>query len=191
MDGIPGATAEAVAAGDRLAVAQSGRPSDEGRRMSQTTEQAESTDIDIAEILARIPHRYPFLLVDRAEDYNAHKSIVGIKCVTVNEPFFQGHFPGNPVMPGVLIIEALAQTGAVLMSKSLEVDTEGKTIFFMSVDNARFRTPVRPGDVLRMEVEVLRARSSIFKFKGVAKVGDKVAAEVEFAAMVVETGPKA
>ncbi|PIC00386.1 3-hydroxyacyl-ACP dehydratase FabZ [Caulobacter sp. X] len=159
--------------------------------MSQTNEQATSTDIDIAEILARIPHRYPFLLVDRAEDYNAHKSIVGIKCVTVNEPFFQGHFPGNPVMPGVLIIEALAQTGAVLMSKSLEVDTEGKTIFFMSVDNARFRTPVRPGDVLRMEVEVLRARSSIFKFKGVAKVGDKVAAEVEFAAMVVETGPKA
>ena len=159
--------------------------------MSQTTEQAASTDIVIAEILARIPHRYPFLLVDRAEDYNAHKSIVGVKCVTVNEPFFQGHFPGNPVMPGVLIIEALAQTGAVLMSKSLEVDTEGKTIFFMSVDNARFRTPVRPGDVLRMEVEVLRARSSIFKFKGVAKVGDKVAAEVEFAAMVVETGPKA
>src|SRR3989338_2553030 len=155
MDGIPGEAAEAVAPGDRLAVAKSGRPSDEGRRMSQTTEQAASTDIDIAEILARIPHRYPFLLVDRAEDYNAHKSIVGIKCVTVNEPFFQGHFPGNPVMPGVLIIEALAQTGAVLMSKSLEVDTEGKTIFFMSVDNARFRTPVRPGDVLRMEVEVL------------------------------------
>ena len=149
-----------------------------------------SAAIDIAEILNRIPHRYPFLLVDRAEAYRPHQSIVGIKCVTINEPFFQGHFPGNPVMPGVLIIEALAQTGAVLMSKSLEVDTEGKTIFFMSVDNARFRTPVRPGDVIRMEVEVTRARSSIFKFKGVAKVGDKVAAEAEFAAMVVET-PKA
>ena len=147
-------------------------------------------NIDIAEILNRIPHRYPFLLVDRAEDYRPHQSIVGIKCVTINEPFFQGHFPGNPVMPGVLIIEALAQTGAVLMSKSLEVDTEGKTIFFMSVDNARFRHPVRPGDVIRMEVEVVRARSSIFKFKGVAKIGDKVAAEAEFAAMVVETPTK-
>jgi 3-hydroxyacyl-[acyl-carrier-protein] dehydratase len=110
--------------------------------------------------------------------------------VTINEPFFQGHFPGNPVMPGVLIIEALAQTGAVLMSKSLEVDTEGKTIFFMSIDGVRFRNPVRPGDVIRMEVEVTRARSSIFKFKGVAKVGDKVAAEAEFAAMVVETPTK-
>ena len=158
--------------------------------MSQTETAAPQTDIDIAEILNRIPHRYPFLLVDRAEAYEPHKSIVGIKCVTVNEPFFQGHFPGNPVMPGVLIIEALAQTGAVLMSKSLEVDTAGKTIFFMSVDNARVRNPVRPGDVLRMEVEVLRARSSIFKFKGVAKIGDKVAAEVEFAAMVVETPTK-
>ena len=174
-----------------MAVAHGGRPRDEGLSMGDHAEQAVQTDIDIAEILARIPHRYPFLLVDRAEDYNPHQSIVGIKCVTVNEPFFQGHFPGNPVMPGVLIIEALAQTGAVLMSKSLEVDTEGKTIFFMSVDNARFRKPVRPGDVIRMEVEVLRARSSIFKFKGVAKVGDKVAAEAEFAAMVVETGPKA
>jgi 3-hydroxyacyl-[acyl-carrier-protein] dehydratase len=158
--------------------------------MSQSEIAAPLASIDIAEILARIPHRYPFLLVDRAEDYVPNTSIVGIKCVTFNEPFFQGHFPGNPVMPGVLIIEAIAQTGAVLMSKSLEVDTEGKTIFFMSVDNARFRNPVRPGDVLRMEVEVLRARSSIFKFKGVAKIGDKVAAEVEFAAMVVET-PKA
>jgi 3-hydroxyacyl-[acyl-carrier-protein] dehydratase len=86
--------------------------------MGQDAEQTVRTDIDIAEILARIPHRYPFLLVDRAEAYEPHKSIVGIKCVTINEPFFQGHFPGNPVMPGVLIIEALAQTGAVLMSKS-------------------------------------------------------------------------
>lgn len=174
-----------------MAVPHGGRPRDEGLSMGQDAEQTVRTDIDIAEILARIPHRYPFLLVDRAEAYEPHKSIVGIKCVTINEPFFQGHFPGNPVMPGVLIIEALAQTGAVLMSKSLEVDTEGKTIFFMSVDNARFRNPVRPGDVIRMEVEVVRARSSIFKFKGVAKVGDKVAAEAEFAAMVVETGPKA
>ena len=145
------------------------------------------TEIDITEILARIPHRYPFLLVDRCEEYRPSQSIVGIKCVTVNEPFFQGHFPGYPVMPGVLIVEALAQTGAVLMSKSLEVDVGGKAIFFMSLDNCRFRSPVRPGDVIRLNVEVLRARGDIFKFRGKAVVGDKVAAEAEFAAMVVET----
>jgi 3-hydroxyacyl-[acyl-carrier-protein] dehydratase len=146
------------------------------------------TEIDIIEILARIPHRYPFLLVDRAEEYRPHQSIVGIKCVTANEPFFQGHFPGYPVMPGVLIVEAIAQTGAILMSKSLDVDVAGKTILFMSVDNCRFRTPVRPGDVVRMPVEVLRARGDVFKFRGRALVGEKVAAEAEFAAMVVETG---
>lgn len=146
-----------------------------------------AAEIDIIEVLARIPHRYPFLLVDRAEEYRPHQSIVGIKCVTANEPFFQGHFPGYPVMPGVLIVEAMAQTGAVLMSKSLEVDTRGKTIFFMSVDNCRFRSPVRPGDVIRMPVEVVRARGDVFKFRGRALVGDKVAAEAEFAAMVVET----
>ena len=132
-----------------------------------------SSEIDITEILARIPHRFP--------------SIVGIKCVSVNEPFFQGHFPGYPVMPGVLIVEALAQTGAVLMSKSLDVDVGGKAIFFMSLDNCRFRSPVRPGDVIRLNVEVLRARGDIFKFKGVAEVNGKTAAECEFAAMVVET----
>ena len=93
-------------------------------------------NIDMQEILRRIPHRYPFLLVDRAEDYRPHKSIVGVKCVTMNEPFFPGHFPGNPVMPGVLICEAIAQTGAVLMSKSLNADVEGKAIMFMSLDNA-------------------------------------------------------
>jgi len=144
--------------------------------------------LDHAEIARRIPHRYPFLLVDRAEDYRPHQSIVGIKCVSINEPFFQGHFPGNPVMPGVLIVEAIAQTGAVLMSKSLDADVTGKTIFFMSLDNGRFRHPVRPGDVLRMPVEVLRARADVFKFRGRAMVDDKLAAEVEFAAMVVETG---
>ena len=146
------------------------------------------TDIDITEIVARIPHRYPFLLVDRAEAYRPHQSIIGVKCVTVNEPFFQGHFPGYPVMPGVLIVEAMAQTGAVLMSKSLDVDTEGKTIFFLSLDNCRFRSPVRPGDVLKMHVEVVRARAKLFKFKGEAFVEGKAVAEAEFAAMLVETG---
>jgi 3-hydroxyacyl-[acyl-carrier-protein] dehydratase len=140
----------------------------------------------MTEILRRIPHRYPFLLVDRAEAYRPHKSIVGIKCVTMNEPYFLGHFPGNPLMPGVLIVEALAQTGAVLMSKSLNADVEGKTIMFMSMDNVRFRAPVRPGDVLRMLVDVVRARDIVFKFRGQAFVGSRLAAEAEFAAMVVE-----
>jgi 3-hydroxyacyl-[acyl-carrier-protein] dehydratase len=146
--------------------------------------------IDMQEILRRIPHRYPFLLIDRAESYQPHKSIVGIKCVTMNEPFFQGHFPGNPVMPGVLIIEALGQTGAVLMSKSLGLgvsDIEGKTILFISIDNCRFRAPVRPGDVLRMNVEVTKHRADLFKFQGKAFVNGKAAAEAEFAAMVAST----
>ena len=145
------------------------------------------TEIDSTEVMARIPHRYPFLLVDRCEDYVAHTSIVGIKCVSVNEPFFQGHFPHYPVMPGVLIVEAMAQTSAVLMSKSLNVDVADKAIFFMSLDNCRFRAPVRPGAVMRLAVEVTRARGDIFKFKGRALVDDKVAAEAEWAAMVVDT----
>lgn len=156
-------------------------------KKTETAAADEVPPIEMAEILRRIPHRYPFLLVDRAEDYRSHQSITGVKCVTVNEPYFQGHFPGNPVMPGVLIIEAIAQSGAVLMSKSLNADVSGKTIFFASVDNCRFRHPVRPGDVLKMPVEVLRARGDLFKFRGKAMVGEKLAAEVEFTAVVVET----
>jgi 3-hydroxyacyl-[acyl-carrier-protein] dehydratase len=153
--------------------------------MSDTTQGA-GAEISYAEILHRIPHRYPFLLIDRAEHYVANESIVGIKNVTFNEPFFEGHFPGNPVMPGVLIIEAIAQSGAVLMSKTLDVDPTNKTIFFASVDNTRFRNPVRPGDTLRMHVNIIKHRGGLFKFTGQARVGDKVAAEVEFAAMLVE-----
>jgi 3-hydroxyacyl-[acyl-carrier-protein] dehydratase len=144
--------------------------------------------IDYAEVVRRIPHRYPFLLVDRAEDYRPNETIVGIKNVTYNEPFFQGHFPGNPVMPGVLIVEAMAQTGAVLMSKSLDVDVEGKTIFFTTIENGRFRQPVRPGDTLHLVVTVLRHRGGLFKFRGEGVVDGKVVAEAEFAAMLVETG---
>jgi 3-hydroxyacyl-[acyl-carrier-protein] dehydratase len=142
--------------------------------------------IDAAEILRRIPHRYPFLLVDRAVDYVPSTSIRGIKCVTYNEPYFPGHFPHEPVMPGVLQIEAMAQTGAVLMSKSLDVDVTKNTILFMSVDNARFRRPVRPGEVLEMPVEVMFHRRNIFKFRGRAEVAGEIAAEAEFAAMKVE-----
>ena len=145
------------------------------------------SEIDITEIMQRIPHRIPFLLVDRCEDYVTSQSIVGIKCVTANEPFFAGHFPDYPVMPGVLIVEAMAQTSAVLMSKSLSIDPAGKAIFFMSLDNCRFRAPVRPGAVLRMPVEVTHSRRDIYKFKGRAMIGDKVAAEAEWAAMVVDT----
>jgi 3-hydroxyacyl-[acyl-carrier-protein] dehydratase len=145
--------------------------------------------LDIKEIIQRIPHRYPFLLVDRARDYVPFKSIVGIKCVTYNEPYFQGHFPHEPVMPGVLQIEAIAQTGGVMMSKSLDVDVTRNTILFMSVDNVRFRRPVRPGDVLEMPVEVVFYRRNIFKFKGQALVNGELATECEFAAMKVELQP--
>jgi 3-hydroxyacyl-[acyl-carrier-protein] dehydratase len=145
------------------------------------------SQIGIDEVMRRIPHRPPFLLIDRAEDYVENQSLVGIKLVTINEPYFAGHFPGRPVMPGVLIIEAIAQTGGVLMSKSMDVNVENKGIMFISVDNCRFRHPVRPGDVLRMPVEVMRARGDVFKFRGRGMVGDKVAAECEFAAMLVET----
>ncbi len=152
----------------------------------ETTEAQEIPAIEMAEILRRIPHRYPFLLVDRATDYVANESITGWKCVTINEPFFQGHFPNNPVMPGVLIIEALAQSGAVLMSKSLNADVTDRTIYFMTVDNCRFRSAVRPGAVLRMSVVVLKHRGDYFKFRGEARVGDTLAAEAEWAAMVVD-----
>lgn len=142
--------------------------------------------IDADEVLSLLPHRYPFLLVDRAEDYRPMESIRGIKCVTFNEPFFPGHFPGRPIMPGVLVIEAMAQTGAILMSKSLDVDVTRNTVFFMSVDKARFRMPVRPGDVLEMNVQVKFARRGVFKFFGRAEVKGQRAAEAEFAAKVVE-----
>ena len=143
--------------------------------------------VDIAGIMRAIPHRYPFLLIDRIVDMVRNQSAIGIKNVTVNDNFFPGHFPGHPVMPGVLIIEALAQTGGLLMSKSWDVAPENKIILFMSVDNCRFRNPVRPGDVLKLHVEVMRARGDVVKFRGRGLVGDKLAAEAEFAAMLVET----
>ena len=139
--------------------------------------------IEIAEVLRRLPHRYPFLLVDRAIDYVPNQSIRGIKNVTINEPFFPGHFPGAPVMPGVLQIEALAQTGALLMSKTLEADISKHIILFMSVENARFKRPVMPGDVMEMPVEVVFSRRNIFKFRGRVEVAGELATDCEFAAM--------
>ncbi|MFT4091573.1 MAG: 3-hydroxyacyl-ACP dehydratase FabZ [Asticcacaulis sp.] len=157
--------------------------------IEQTSDVAEAevgADVGYQEVLKRIPHRYPFLLIDRGENWIKNKSMVGIKNVTFNEPFFNGHFPENPVMPGVLIIEALGQTGAVLMSKSLDVSVEGKTIFFLGVDGVKFRSPVRPGDQLKLHVEVVRHRGDVFKFRGEAKVNGKLVCESEFSAMVVE-----
>ena len=142
-----------------------------------------SNVIGVDEVLRRLPHRYPFLLVDRAVDYVANTSIRGLKNVTINEPFFPGHFPGAPVMPGVLQIEALAQTGALLMSKTLNADISKHLILFMSVENARFKRPVMPGDVMEMPVEVLFQRRNIFKFRGRVEVGGELATECEFAAM--------
>jgi len=134
-------------------------------------------------VLARIPHRYPFLLVDRAEDYRAHQSIVGIKCVTVNEPYFLGHFPGNPVMPGVLIVEAMAQTAGALVVHSMSGKT-GPAVYFLTIEKARFRKPVVPGDLLRMPVKKLAQRGPVWKFEGKAFVGDDLCAEAEFSAMI-------
>lgn len=141
--------------------------------------------IDYAEVMRRLPHRYPFLLIDRAEDFVAGVSITGIKNVTHNEPFFPGHFPIDPVMPGVLIVEAMAQTGALLMSRTMDVAVEGKVIMFMSMDGVRFRKPARPGDQLRMQVKVLRARGDAYKFRGETFIDGALAAEAEFMAMVV------
>ena len=140
------------------------------------------TSIGIQEILERLPHRYPFLLLDRAENYREGESIVGIKNVTANEPFFPGHFPGNPVMPGVLIIEAVAQAGALLMSKTLDADVSKTAIYFMGVDKVRFRRPVKPGDVLRMPVRVTHIRGELFKFSGQAFMGDHRVTEFDFSA---------
>ena len=124
-----------------------------------TDETGAGATIDYAEVMRRLPHRYPFLLVDKAEDFVSGTSITGIKNVTHNEPFFPGHFPIDPVMPGVLIVEAMAQTGALLMSKSLDVAVADKVIMFMSIDGVRFRKPARPGDQLRMQVKVIKARA--------------------------------
>lgn len=136
--------------------------------------------IDIFEIQRCIPHRYPFLLVDRVIELVPDKSAVGIKNVTINEPFFQGHFPGNPVMPGVLIIEAMAQVAGVLGVKS---GISGTTIYFMSIEGAKFRKPVRPGDQLRMEIEITQRRGSISKFNGKAFVDGKLVSEASMTAM--------
>jgi len=142
--------------------------------------------IDIDRVMAMIPHRYPFLMIDRVVDVVANEGCVGIKNVSINEPFFQGHFPTRPVMPGVLIIEAMAQTAAVLVVHTLGPASEGKLVYFMSVDGARFRRPVVPGDQLRVHVRKERSRGNVWKFSAEAKVDGQLAAEATYAAMILD-----
>ena len=140
--------------------------------------------VDIKRILQMIPHRYPMLMVDRVVDMQLDHSAVGIKNVSINEPFFQGHFPSEPVMPGVLIVEAMAQTAAVLVVATFGSKSEGKLVYFMSIDGVRFRRPVVPGDRLELHVEKVQSRASVWRFSGKAIVDGKVAAEATFAAMI-------
>jgi 3-hydroxyacyl-[acyl-carrier-protein] dehydratase len=143
-----------------------------------------AVEIDIQRIMRLIPHRHPFLMIDRVVDVVAAERATGIKNVTINEHYFQGHFPSQPVMPGVLIIEAMAQTAAVLVVHTLGPEAEGKLVYFMSVDYARFRRPVFPGDRLEVHVVKQRHRGPVWKFEGAAKVGANLMAEAVFAAML-------
>jgi 3-hydroxyacyl-[acyl-carrier-protein] dehydratase len=144
--------------------------------------------VDIAGIMHAIPHRYPFLLIDRIVDLVRNQSAIGIKNVTVNDNFFPGHFPGHPVMPGVLIIEAMAQTSAVLVVETLGEAAAGKLVYFMTIENAKFRRPVVPGDQLRVHVTKERQRGNVWKFSGVARVDGVAVAEATYAAMIMTNG---
>ena len=142
--------------------------------------------IDITRIMQMIPHRYPFLLIDRVVETVPDQSAVAIKNVTMNEPHFQGHFPGHPIMPGVLIIEAMAQTAAVLVVHTLGGQAEGKLVYFTSIEQARFRHPIVPGDSVRIHVAKERRRGNLWKFTGEAKVDGQLRAEATFAAMIMD-----
>jgi 3-hydroxyacyl-[acyl-carrier-protein] dehydratase len=141
---------------------------------------------DIRKILAALPHRYPLLLVDRVASLDIGEKIHAIKAVSFNEQFFQGHFPGRPIMPGVLIIEALAQAAAILAIETLELAGSGKLVYFMSIDEAKFRTPVEPGCLLDLHVSFTQKRARVCKFRGEASIADKLACEVNFTAMVAD-----
>ncbi|GCD55321.1 3-hydroxyacyl-[acyl-carrier-protein] dehydratase FabZ [Acetobacter pasteurianus] len=152
----------------------------------ESQQDAQTIDrIDVNRIMQAIPHRYPFLLIDRMEDIVLGEEATGIKNVSVNEPFFQGHFPARPVMPGVLLVEAMAQTAATLVVLTLGKDFEGKLVYFMTIEGAKFRRPVEPGDQVRIHVAKERHRSNVWKFRGEARVEGTVVAEATFSAMIM------
>lgn len=152
-----------------------------------TAENATSNVIDINRIMQMIPHRYPFLMVDKVIDVVKDVSAIGVKNVSAGEPHFQGHFPSRPIMPGVLIIESMAQTSAVLVVETLGPDAEGKLVYFMTVDSARFRKPVIPGDTLHIHVFKERSRGNVWKFRAEAKVDGQLVAEATYAAMIMDS----
>jgi 3-hydroxyacyl-[acyl-carrier-protein] dehydratase len=142
--------------------------------------------LDIQRVMAALPHRYPMLLVDRVESLDPERGIVAIKAVSMNEEFFQGHFPGRPIMPGVLIVEALAQAAGVLAVEALGLAGSGKLVYFMAIEGAKFRQPVEPGVLLKLEVEFVQKRASVCKFAGRASVDGRLAAEANFTAMIAD-----
>ncbi len=154
--------------------------------MDSTPTGEAAPDIDILRVMELIPHRYPFLMVDRVVDIVPDVSAVGIKNVTINEPAFLGHFPQRPIMPGVLIVESMAQTAGVLVVQTLGKESEGKLVYFMSIDNARFRRPVTPGDSMRIHVQKLQHRRNVWRFSGEARVDGLVCADATFAAMIMD-----
>jgi 3-hydroxyacyl-[acyl-carrier-protein] dehydratase len=154
--------------------------------MGVTAVKESPTEIDIEGVMRMIPHRYPFLMIDRVVDLVAGVGATGIKNVSINEPFFQGHFPAHPVMPGVLLIEAMAQTAAVVVVHSLGEAAEGKLVYFMSIENARFRKPVVPGDTLHVRVAKQRSRGNVWKFTGEALVDGALRAEATYTAMILD-----
>jgi 3-hydroxyacyl-[acyl-carrier-protein] dehydratase len=154
--------------------------------MNDQPASAATAPLDIRRVMAALPHRYPMLLVDRIESLDPDKSITAIKAVTINEPFFQGHFPGRPIMPGVLIVEALAQAAGVLAVEALGLAGSGKLVYFMAIDGAKFRAPVEPGVLLRLDVEFVQKRSTVCKFAGRASVDGKLVAEANFTAMIAD-----
>ncbi len=154
--------------------------------MSSEDEGAAIGPLDIRRVMAALPHRYPMLLVDRVEELIPRKRIVCIKAVTINEPFFQGHFPTRPIMPGVLLVEAMAQASGVLAVESLGLAGTGKLVYFMAIEGAKFRRPVEPGVLLRIEVELVQDRGKVCKFAGRVLVGGQLAAEANFTAMIAD-----
>ena len=154
--------------------------------MTNDTADAAVGPLDIKRVMAALPHRYPMLLVDRVESLDPDKGIIAIKAVTINEPFFQGHFPARPIMPGVLIVEALAQAAGMLAVEALGLAGSGKLVYFMAIEGAKFRQPVEPGVLLRLEVEFVQKRATVCKFAGRASVDGKLAAEANFTAMIAD-----